>query len=187
MNHGISGSTTGTGKNDADGSANARGVWNGVTRFEAEVLGVGSPSWDAGDGIARVQAFAPTANDFVYVSIGTNDLLYGITPLTTVANLRWMADRWIAAGLPASHFMLTTLPPATLEGYAGEIPAVNDGIRQLATQRGLTLIDLGARVSADGGSTWRSDTLHIGDGVHYREPVKAWLAEQIAAIARNTP
>jgi len=187
VNHAISGSNTGTGKNDVDGSANARGVWNGITRFEAEVLGLGAPTWDTGDGLPRVQAFTPTARDFVYVSMGTNDLFYGITPAQTVANLHWMVDRWAQAGLPPSHFILTTLPPAAIAGYADEIPAVNDGIRQLAALRGLSLIDLATHVSADNGATWRSDTLHIGDGVHYREPVRQWLAEQVAAIARDTP
>ena len=187
VNHAISGSNTGAGKNDVDGSANARGVWHGVTRFEAEVLGLGAPTWDTEDGLPRVQAFTPSPRDFAYVSMGTNDYLVGIQPTQTVANLGWMADRWIHAGLPASHFIVTTLPPAALPGYAQAIPAVNDGLRQMAQVKGLALVDLAAHVSTDNGASWRSAALHIGDGVHYTESVRDWLASEVARIVAARP
>lgn len=180
VNHGASGTGTGDGRHPS-GSPNARLVWAGVTRFEAEVLGRGGSAWDGGESKPRVQAFVPTAQDFAYVSMGTNDRTsYGLTATETLANLAWMADRWTAAGLPASHLLVTTLPPRT-SGDGSQIVAINAGVRTLAASRGLTLIDLSRQLSDDNGVTWRSPTLHIGDGVHYTEAVRGWLAGQVLA------
>ena len=41
--------------------------------------------------------FVPGTNDFVYVSMGTNDSNYGIGDDQTAANLNWMIDQWVGA------------------------------------------------------------------------------------------
>jgi lysophospholipase L1-like esterase len=197
VNHGISGTTTGGGgfggpNRHSTGAPHARTLVGGVTRFEGEVLGLKWP-WSGGEpvttkytdgAIRRVQAFTPAATDFAYVSMGTNDPTWKISTTQTLANLRWMIDRWRAAGRQADHFLLTTLAPRT-DSRGGSFPALNDGIRTLAASQGVVLIDLANHTSADNGLTWRSSSLHVGDGVHYSEPVRDWIAAQIVAAMRT--
>ena len=199
VNHAIGGTTTGgnthlTGDPDrsSSGAPNARLSVGGNTRFEAEVLGQGYP-WSGGEptnssfptgAISRVNAFTPDDNDFAYVSMGTNDDAGATRTLTaaqTEANLRWMAQKWIDAGHAADHFIITTLPPRDNANSATSIPDRNTLIRALATDLGLHLIDISNHVSDDNGATWRSTSLNIGDGIHYTETVRGWIADQIVA------
>jgi lysophospholipase L1-like esterase len=152
-----------------------------------QVLGRGVPEWDGGepvnqhypDGpIRRSNGFVPGPHDFAYVSMGTNDASNGIQAARTVENLEWMADTWIGAGLPPSHFMLTTLPP-TVPPFGEEFPAINEAIRRLAVEKGIHIIDLAAHTSDDDGVSWRSEELHVGDRLHYSEAVRDWLAAQV--------
>jgi len=188
VNHGIAATTTGTGRTSLS-SPNALEVVGGFTRFEGEVLGKGYP-WSGGETmgsafpsgpVARVQAFTPTASDYVYVSLGTNDVI-SLTVPAILANLGTMVDMWTAAGLPANHFIITTLPPREPENSAS-MPALNAGIRTLASTRGLRLIDLAAFTSADDGKTWLRDSLHVtGNPLHFAEEVRDWTADQIMSI-----
>jgi lysophospholipase L1-like esterase len=194
VNHGIGATTTGGGAHGGpnrtgEGAPQARTVVDGVTRYEAEVLGRGYP-WSGGEpansafpdgGVRRVAAFTPRATSFAYVSLGTNDPGNGIAPAQTIANLQWMVDAWVAAGHRADHLVLTTLAPF---GATSSIPEINDGIRALARRTGAGLIDLAAHTSADNGLTWRSSALHVGEERHYSETVRDWLAEQVVAYVR---
>ena len=194
VNHAIASTTTGGGgfggpDRTTQGAPNARTLVNGVTRYEGEVLGASYP-WSGGEpanayfpgAVRRVNAYSPGATDFAYVSMGTNDDAgtRKLTAAQTVANLRWMAERWIAAGGPADHFILTTLAPRDDANSPGSIPDRNSAIRTLAADLGLHLVDLAGFVSDDNGATWRSPSLNIGDGIHYTEAVRAWLGGQIA-------
>lgn len=195
INHAITGSTTGGGgfggpDRTGLGAPNSRLSRNGVTRFEAEILGLGY-IWNGGEPtnsfypsgpVSRVRAYTPGANDFAYVSIGTNDPFVGISTSQTIANLTWMIDRWTGAGHAANHFIITTLAPRTDDNYGSYIPTVNTAIRSLAASRGVRLIDLCDHVSNDNCLTWASATYHIGDGVHYTQTVRGWIADQIVAI-----
>jgi lysophospholipase L1-like esterase len=197
VNHGISSTTTGGGgfggpNRHSGGAPHARTLVGGLTRFEGEVLGLKWP-WSGGEpvttkytngAIRRVQAFTPAATDFAYVSMGTNDPTWNISTTQTLTNLRWMIERWRAAGRRADHFLLTTLAPRT-DSRGGSFSALNDGIRTLAASQGVVLIDLANYTSADNGLTWRSSSLHVGDGVHYSEPVRDWIATQIVAEMRE--
>lgn len=193
VNHGISGTGTGTGRNSLT-SPNAFEVWQGVSRFEAEVLGIGylwyggeltSPTFPNGP-VPRLRAFTPRAADFAYVSLGTNDVVAGMTPEATIANLARMADMWIAAGLPANHFIITTLPPREPQ-YSATLPTINAGIRGLRDTRGISLIDIAAFTSADDGLTWLRASLHVdNDSLHVAEEVRTWIAERVFEII-NAP
>lgn len=160
----------------------------GATRFEGEVLGAKWP-WAGGEpvnakyvegALRRAQAFVPGTHDFAYVSMGTNDAANRISTQQTLANLAWMIDRWLGAGRRADHFLLTTLAPRS-DKWGAEFPQLNDGIRTLAASKGVVLVDLADHTSPDGGRTWRSANLHVGDGVHYSESVRDWLAGRIVA------
>ena len=193
VNHAIAGTTTGGGgfggpNRRSTGAPQARTLVSGVTRFQGEVLGAKWP-WSGGEpvnakyvdgALRRAQAFVPGAHDFVYVSMGTNDPPNGISAQQTLTNLGWMIDTWTAAGRRADHFFLTTLAPHS--GVSGpSFPTLNNGIRALASTKGVVLIDLASHTSADNGLTWRSSNLHVGDGVHYSESVRDWLAGRIVA------
>ncbi len=202
VNHGIGGTTTGGGgfggpDRSGSGAPNARTLVNGVSRFEGEVLGAAYP-WSGGEAVSsyfpgpilRVNAYAPGANDFAYVSMGTNDDAgtRKLTAAQTAANLRWMAERWIAAGGAADHFILTTLAPRDDANSTTSISDRNTRIRALAADLGLHLIDLAEFVSDDNGATWRSPSLNIGDGIHYTEAVRSWLGGQVADwLSASTP
>ena len=186
MNHAIAGTTSGGGgyggpDRNGSGSPNARTVVGGVTRFEGEVLGRGYP-WLGGEPygpLPRVNAFAPDAASFAYVSIGTNDA-FAMPVWQTLDNIEWMVRTWIGAGQAADHIVLTTLAPGN--HYDRElVPAVNAGIRALAARTGAGLIDLAAFTSPDDGRTWRHAGLHVGDELHYSEAVRDWLAAEMVA------
>jgi hypothetical protein len=205
VNHGIGGTTTGglggTGDptRSANGAPNARLAVDGITRFEAEVLGTGAPSWNGGEPsnakfsgpITRVNAYVPNANDFAYVSMGTNDDAGASRTLTaaqTEANLRWMVQQWTGAGHPASHFILTTLAPRDDANSPTSIPDRNTRIRDIANDLGVHLIDLSNHVSDDNGATWRNTSDHIGDGIHYTVAVRQWIADQVVNwMSSETP
>lgn len=196
VNHAISGTTTGGGGHggadrNRNGAPNARTAVAGVTRFEGEVLGRAYP-WSGGEPVGaaypagpvrRVNAYAPGPNDFVYISLGTNDFADGaMSAARTVENLAWMVDAWRAAGRAPDHLVLTTLAPRLDRPGAGDVIAtVNAGVRALARRTGVGLIDLAAFTSADDGRTWRDPAMHVGDQLHYTTPVRAWLADQLVA------
>jgi lysophospholipase L1-like esterase len=185
VNHGISGTWTGGGRTGS-GAPNAREVVSGVTRFAGEVLGAAYP-WDGAESgpyfpngsVKRVAAFVPGTNDFVYVSMGTNDPTANLTSQETAINLNWMIDQWIGAGHQADHFILTTLPPRPSTN--GAIVLINQQIRQIASSRNSYLVDIAQRTSDDNGGTWRSNLDHIGDYLHYSEGVRDWIANQVVS------
>ena len=200
VNHAISGTTTGGGgyggpNRRSTGAPQARTQVAGASRFEGEVLGAKWP-WSGGEpvntkyvdgSLRRVHAFVPGAHDFAYVSMGTNDAANRISTQQTLANLSWMIGKWVGAGRRADHFLLTTLAPRS-DKWGATIPALNDGIRSLAASKGVVLIDLANHTSANNGRTWRSVSLHVGDGVHYSESVRDWLSRSIvAAMASRVP
>jgi hypothetical protein len=167
-------------------------VVNGVTRFEGEVMGTAYPwngaepanQWYAAGPISRTKAFTPGGDDFVYVSMGTNDPGASMSAATTAANLEWMIDVWVNSGHAANHFILTTLAPA--QGTGNLIAQINTEIRSLASRRGVRLIDLSVRTSDDNSVTWRSSSDNVGDGIHYSEAVRDWLADQVVSILYAT-
>jgi hypothetical protein len=185
VNHGISGTGTGAGRSTS-GAPNAREVVGTTTRFQAEVLGAAFP-WNGAESgptyptgpINRIAAFVPRADDFVYVSMGTNDSNYGVGSDQSAANLNWMIDQWVLAGRAPDHFILTTLAPRPSTN--GAIVLVNQQIRQIAVSRGVYLIDIAQRTSDDNGYTWRSKDDNVGDELHYSEAVRDWIATQIVA------
>jgi lysophospholipase L1-like esterase len=197
VNHGVGGTTSGGGAGGGSdrhrsGAPNARTAVDGVTRFEAEVLGRGKP-WSGGEPVSgefpsgpivRDNAFVPGETDFAYLSIGSNDQNSGLSDDRTIANLRWMVETWIAAGKPPHHLIMTTLAPRP--GRDGvEFPKINQQIREFSSLYGIHVIDLAEYTSADDGLTWRSASLHLdNDTLHYSEAVRDWLAGQVVHYLR---
>lgn len=178
VNHGIGG----TSSDDSwrfDGEPNGLAVWNGVTRFEAEVLGRGGPAWDAGTGKVRIHAFQPTIDDYVYVSFGTMDVVIHVDSGATRGNIKRMISLWKGAGLPASHFMLATLTPneQIRPNFPGRLVELNGIFAQIAAEEGITLIDVSARTR--NGEFWIPGT--TGEGLHANEVVMASVAQDIVS------
>jgi lysophospholipase L1-like esterase len=186
VNHGVSGTSSTAGRTIVL-APNAQEAVSGVTRFQGEVLGIGYP-WNGGETqnqfypngpILRVNAFRPRTNDFAYISIGTNDVyIQGLSAATIKQNLEIMIDQWINAGFAPSHLFVTTLPPLGSTGSVS-IQALNTMIRGFAL-KGVTIIDIAQFTSAD-GLHWTSPSLHVGDFIHYSEPVRAWIADQVVS------
>jgi lysophospholipase L1-like esterase len=200
VNHGISGTTTDTGRNTLY-SPNARETVGGVTRFQGEALGAAYP-WNGGETtndtsfpngpILRVQAFSPRTSDFLYISMGTNDVAsdVNIPTSTSLANLEWMIDQWVSIGMPSSHLMLTTLPPRTTSATdQTRIRNLNDGIRALAQRKGVKLIDLVTYCSNDNGATWADVSYHLNnDLLHYSEQIRDRIAaDAVSYMSSLTP
>jgi hypothetical protein len=190
VNHGITGTTTGTGRSIVF-APNALEQVGGVSRFRGEVLGDAYP-WSGGEpvndffpsgAIQRTQAFKPRTSDFAYISMGTNDIGNGVSPNTIRANLETMIDEWIGRSLPPNRLMITTLPPRRPGAESANIPALNNLIRSLASAKGIRLIDIAAFVSNDNGLTWKASSMHVAnDQLHYSESVRDWIADQVVSI-----
>ena len=191
VNHAITGTGTTAGRTTVQ-SPNALEQVGGVTRYQGEVLGDAYP-WSGGEpvndfypngAIQRVNAFKPRTSDFAYVSMGTNDLAnLSLSTTAIVANLEIMIDQWIARGLPANHFMITTLPPRRAsENLGSRVSDLNGRIRTLAAQKGVRLVDISPIVSNDDGKTWKSASLHVdNDELHYSEAVRDQIADLVVS------
>ena len=198
VNHGIAGTSSGSGRSILT-APNALQPVAGVSRFRGEVLGDAYP-WSGGESvnqfypngvIQRVQAFSPrAASDFAYISIGTNDIVEGVSPTQIKVNLEIMVDAWTARGLPANRLILTTLPPRN-PSESGQIPALNAMIRNLAQAKGARLVDISQFVSDGDGLTWKASSgnpsypgpLKVNnDNLHYSEVVRNWIADQVVSI-----
>ena len=202
-NHGISGTTTGVGRDGIFGTPNALEAVNGVTRFQGEVLGFAYP-WSGGEPtnsaypngpVLRLQAFQPRNSDFAYMLLGTNDIGNGVSVNSILTNLESMIDQWIALGRPANHFIIATLPPRP-PGTSSLIPGLNDQIRSRFGAKGVRVLSLDSFVSNDKGATWKSNctfgsmstACHVGDSLHLSEVVRDWLADNIVSImSSETP
>ena len=191
VNHGISGTLTGTGRTIVF-APNALQVVGGFTRYQGEVLGLGYP-WSGGEpvnefypsgAISRVNAFTPRSSDFAYVSLGTNDVINNVPLATIRANLEIMIDQWIQAGRAPNRFMITTLSPVSSAGMPA-ITTLNSMIRTLASNKGVRLIDIAAITSAN-GLTWTNSSLHVGDFLHYSEAVRNTIADQVVSVMMGT-
>jgi hypothetical protein len=190
VNHAIWGTGTGGGGNGGpersyEGAPNARTVVDGVTRFEAEVLGRGSV-WSGGESygaIGRTQSFRPTANSYAIIVLGSNDAYFGMSAGQTASNLTWMVGQWTGAGLRADHLVLTTVSPRTDNAGGEPIARINDEIRAIAGRTGTGLIDVANHTSADNGRTWRGSAYRV-DGAHWSESVRDWLAQELVSYMR---
>ena len=198
VNHGISGTSTGSGRSILF-APNALEQVGGVTRYRGEVLGDAYP-WSGGEpvndffpngAVLRVQAFKPRTSDFGYISMGTNDIVEGISTAAIRNNLEIMIDEWIGRGLPANRLMITTLPPRRPGAESARIPDLNAKIRALAQAKGIRLIDISTFVSNDDGLTWRTSPsvpsytgpVHpTNDDIHYSEVVRNYIADVIVSI-----
>lgn len=176
-NHGIDGTESGTGLGNTD-RANALRVIDGYTRFEGEMLGKDYP-WKE-EGIKRVNAFAPSNDDYGYYSFGVNDIHDGVSPSKIRSNIATAIDLWEASGLSASKLMIATISPRPEGDNQENVPEANERIRDLVDDRGAILIDTAELVSNDDGLSWKGSKYHT-DGIHFSDFTCDRIANEIVS------
>jgi lysophospholipase L1-like esterase len=144
----------------------------------------GTPGFNSGDILSNVAGYLATYNpNVVLLMIGTNDLAWWTADpnvaASTAANVGRILDR-IEATRPGTRVILATTPPisnATVPiinaNRATLITAYNAALRTLASQRGVTLVDVEAALSL-------SD---LYDGVHPTEAAHDQLIAPLWAAA----
>jgi acyl-CoA thioesterase-1 len=146
---------------------------------EAVVRPAGVSGDTSADGLARADFSVRPDTDLAIVALGGNDLLQGIEPAVTRANLAA-----IVAKLKARHIPVllagVKAPPAMGRGYAKDFDAVAP---EVARRAGVAAYpDLLGKVALD-------RTLNQGDGVHPNPQgvkiVAARLAPAVAAALRS--
>lgn len=107
----------------------------------------------------------------IFILIGINDIARNIPDSVVIHNCALMIKR-IRSGAPNTHIFIQTLLPVnnTFEQHknhhnkANHIAAVNEGLKKLATQTGVNLVDLHPHfLDSDGrlSKEYTSDGLHL--------------------------
>lgn len=123
---------------------------------DAVVRAAGVSGDTAADGLARADFSVKADTDLCIVALGGNDLLQGIDPRITKANLDAILTKLKARHIPVLLVGLKA-PPAMGAGYARDFDAVAP---DLARARGVAVYpDLLGKVALD-------RSLNQGDGVH---------------------
>jgi len=112
----------------------------------------------------------------VFILAGTNDVLLGIDPATTVRNIDAMVTLAQQAQVEP---ILAKIPPVFRDDgkYTPAVDALNTRIETLATTRGLKLIDY--------NTTLRNHPRDYVDGVHFKR--RAYLRMELALLHTANP
>jgi lysophospholipase L1-like esterase len=105
-----------------------------------------------------VLAYKP---DALFVMGGTNDIAYGYSQATIIANLKAIATTAQAHGI---RVFLMTIPPDSYTGMAGRIDSLNGAILSLANSLKIRAIDIHRPLTSSSGtyiSRYTSDGLHF--------------------------
>jgi acyl-CoA thioesterase-1 len=146
---------------------------------DAVVRAAGVSGDTSADGLARADFSVKPDTDLAIVALGGNDLLQGVEPAVTRANLAAIVAKLKARRIPVLLAGIKA-PPAMGQGYARDFDAV---VPELArTQAVAAYPDLLGKVALD-------RALNQGDGVHpNRQGVKIVaqrLAPAVAAALRS--
>jgi lysophospholipase L1-like esterase len=107
-----------------------------------------------------VLAYKP---DALFVMGGTNDIAYGYSQATIIANLKAIATTAQAHGI---RVFLMTIPPDSYAGMAGRIDSLNGAILSLANSLKIRAIDIHRPLTSSSGtyiSRYTSDGLHFSN------------------------
>jgi acyl-CoA thioesterase-1 len=168
--------TQGYGLPEADGFVPQLEAWlraNGAP--DAAVVNAGVSGDTTAGGLARVGWTLTDEVDAVIVALGGNDLLRGLDPAETRANLDGILAAIAARGLPV---LLAGLPAPS--NYGPEYAAAFDAIfPELAAEHGAILYPNFLGGIGDGRDLAAARTLMQPDGIH---PGAAGVAAIVAAI-----
>lgn len=107
----------------------------------------------------------------IFLMIGINDLSRGLAAETVVENIRRILGR-IRSESPATRVYVQSLLPVsdafgTFAGHSarrGDIPGINEALRQSASEYGAVYVDLFSRFVDE--QTGKMDTVYSNDGLH---------------------
>jgi acyl-CoA thioesterase-1 len=146
---------------------------------DAAVRAAGVSGDTSADGLARANFSVKADSDLCIVALGGNDLLQGVDPKVTKANLDAILAKLKARHIPVLLVGLKA-PPAMGAGYAHDFDAV---VPDLAKARGVAVYpDLLGKVALD-------RSLNQGDGVHPNvqgvKIVVKGLAPQVVKVLKS--
>jgi acyl-CoA thioesterase-1 len=147
--------------------------------IEAVVRAAGVSGDTSADGLARADFSVKPDSDLAIVALGGNDLLQGVEPATTRANLAAIVAKLKARRIPVL-LVGVKAPPAMGQAYARDFDAVVPEVAR--TEAVAAYPDLLGRVALD-------HALNQGDGVHPNprgvKIVARKLAPAVAAALRS--
>ncbi len=160
-------------------SITAEAEWNRLLP-DQPLVNEGHPGFTTQQLVAVAERVAAADPAAVVVLTGTNDIRDGHPPSWTRAHLERLIDR-LEQGSQATIVVQTVLPRADAPTAVDE---VNVEIRDLATQRGLRLLDLYDAFD-DGAGALRPDETY--DGLHLTvEGYERW-ADELEPVLETLP
>lgn len=125
------------------------------------VLNYGVPGQRAFEGAARVSGVLSRKPGFLLILFGSNDAITSVDPVFTKESLRSIV---LAARGNKTIPVIATIPPmtGTHAAFAGAARTVNGHIRALASEEGVTLVDLESSFGSGSGYL-DADGLHPND------------------------
>lgn len=143
-------------------------------KVSATIRGAGVSGHTTADGLARVDRVVTADTTLCVIALGGNDLLQGLTPETTRANLDKILRRLKARGIPA--MLVGIKAPPELGAYARQFDAVYAG---LAREHGVPFYpDI-----LDGVA--RDPALNQPDRIHPNAKGVAVIAAKLAPAIRD--
>lgn len=127
------------------------------------VLNFGRHGTVASEGASTIASALARHPGYVCILFGSNDAIHGVDYETTRQNIR----RIVVACKNNQSVPLLATPPPMIGGhelYAGHADRVAEVIREIATEQGVTLVDLHAAFGSD-----PSPYLNPDDGLHLSE------------------
>ncbi len=137
------------------------------------VANEGVPGSTAGDGAARVGGILNSLKPgYLLILYGANDVIHGHDDAATIANLQRIIQ---SAKNNQTIPVIATLTPMDYSHviFNGGVQSLNNAIRNLASQEGITLVDL--------ESAFGSTPIYLqSDGLHPNDSGYALIAQEFA-------
>lgn len=153
--------TAGYGLNDGEGFVPQLQNWLTAQGAQAQVLNAGVSGDTSAGGLARLDWALTPETDALIVTLGGNDLLRGLDPATTRANLEAILTKAQARGLPV---LLIGLPgPAN---FGPDWKAQFDGIFPDLAAKYATLLEPNFLSGLGSSDPAAVQALMQGDGIH---------------------
>lgn len=140
-------------------SITEEGPWSSIESDRA-VVNRGYSGFTTGQLVEIAREVAAARPAAVFVLTGTNDIRDGRSPSWTVERLALILDEFERAA-PDSEIVIQTVLPRS--DRVDEVLATNSAIRDLAVDRGITLLDLYSPFDDGTGGLRDADTV---DGLH---------------------
>jgi lysophospholipase L1-like esterase len=147
-----------------------------------DVANRGYPGFTTEELVEAAEAVAEAEPAVVFVLTGTNDIRDGRTAGWTEAQLSEMLDHFDRVAPETSLVLQTILPRADAPD---QVAVANESIRQIASDRGIPVLDLHPAFDNGAGGLRPSDTT---DGIHLADPgYRRWAGLVAELLASADP